>query len=143
MPRSSASAPRSGCPISIALELFGDPWSLLIVRDLMFKGINTFGGFAAAGEGIASNILADRLSRLELTGIITKAGDPTDARRFVYRLTAKGVGLAPMLVELVLWSAEHENTDAPEGMLAQMRTKRSRFLRGVRAAWHRSGDLTA
>jgi DNA-binding HxlR family transcriptional regulator len=135
MPRTSSLRPRSGCPISIALELFGDPWSLLIVRDLMFKGIDTFGGFLQGGEGIASNILSDRLERLEQTGILTKARDRTDGRRFVYRLTEKGIALAPMMVELVLWSAEHEHTEAPASTIASMRGQRARFLRQVRAQW--------
>jgi DNA-binding HxlR family transcriptional regulator len=135
MPRSSSSQPRSGCPISIALELFGDPWSLLIVRDLMFKGINTFGGFLGAGEGIASNILSDRLARLEETGLLTKARNRADGRRFVYRLTAKGLALAPMLVELVLWSADHERTDAPASTLALMRDHRDEFLQQLHAQW--------
>lgn len=135
MPRISSHPPRSGCPISIALELFGDPWSLLIVRDLMFKGIDTFGGFQQAGEGIATNILSDRLERLEQTGILTKARDRADGRRFVYRLTEKGIALAPVLVELVLWSAEFEHTDAPAPTVALMRGQRARFLRQVRQQW--------
>ncbi len=135
MPRTSSSQPRSGCPISLALELFGDPWSLLIVRDLMFKGIKTFGGFLEAGEGIASNILSDRLERLELAGLLTKTRDRADGRRFVYRLTAKGIALAPMMTELVLWSADHEQTEAPAATIAFMRGQRAKFLRQVRAQW--------
>ena len=119
---------RSGCPISIALETLGDSWSLLIVRDLMFKGHKTFNEFLRAGEGIASNILADRLARLESTGIVEKRADPDDGRRLLYRLTRKGIGLAPMLIELVLWSARHEETDAPDAVLREMRTHRKRFL---------------
>src|SRR5687767_15966738 len=88
---------RSGCPISIALEIFGDAWSLLIVRDLMFKGLRTFSEFASSDERIATNILADRLARLESAGIVTKAADPADARRLHYRLTDKGLDLAPAL----------------------------------------------
>lgn len=135
MPRPSSSQPRSGCPISLALELFGDPWSLLIVRDLMFKGIHTFGGFLDAGEGIASNILSDRLTRLEETGLLTKTRDAADGRRFVYRLTEKGIALAPMMVELVLWSADHEQTEAPAATITFMRDQRAKFLRQIRAQW--------
>ena len=139
MVTSSAARPRrSGCPISIALELLGDAWSLLIVRDLMFKERRTFNDFLTGGEGIASNILADRLRKLEDAGIVVKRRDTQDARRFVYRLTAKGIDLAPVLVELVVWSARHETTDAPPPMVRAMRTDRTAFVANVRKAWKES-----
>ena len=128
-------SPRSGCPISIALDLFGDAWSLLIVRDLMFKGLRTFSEFAGSDEKIATNTLSDRLARLEAAGILTKAADPTDARRVHYRLTEKGIDLAPALVEIVLWGARHEQTDAPPNMLRAMRLHREKFLTDVRKRW--------
>jgi DNA-binding HxlR family transcriptional regulator len=128
-------ARRSGCPISIALDIFGDTWSLLIVRDLMFKGLRTFSEFACSDEQIATNILADRLARLEAAGILTKAADPTDARRVHYRLTEKGLDLAPALVEIVLWCARHEQTGAPPNMLRAMRLHREQFLADVRKRW--------
>lgn len=131
---------RSGCPISLALEVLGDAWSLLIVRDLMLRGRRTFNEFLDGGEGIASNILANRLARLEQTGILTKRRDTSDARRFVYRLTAKGVDLAPMLVELVQWSARHHDSDAPPHTLRAMRRDRDRFVAQIRAAWAAGGD---
>lgn len=131
---------RSGCPISTALELFGDAWSLLVVRDLMFKGLRTFNEFLNAGEGIASNILSERLARLEAGGILTKRRDPGDARRHIYRLTEKGIDLAPALLEIVLWSAHHGDTDAPESTLHAMRTDREGFLAQVRAAWAAEAD---
>jgi DNA-binding HxlR family transcriptional regulator len=115
--------------------VLGDAWSLLIVRDLMFKGLRTFNEFLNAGEGIASNILSDRLARLEAAGILTKARDPQDARRHVYRLTEKGIDLAPALLEVVLWAARYEDTDAPESTLHEMRSHRERFLAEVRNAW--------
>jgi DNA-binding HxlR family transcriptional regulator len=135
VPRSSSRLPRSGCPISIALERFGDPWSLLIVRDVMFKGLRTFNQFQRAGEGIASNILSDRLERLEEAGILRKQRDPADGRRFVYRLTAKGLDLAPVLIELVLWSSRYEETDAPRATVKEMRERRATVLRRVRSQW--------
>jgi len=127
--------PRSGCPISIALELLGDAWSLLIVRDLMFKDRRTYNDFLTGGEGIASNILADRLRKLEDANIIEKRRDASDARRFVYRLSPKGIDLAPVLVELVVWSARHEHTDAPAAVVRMMRTDRETFLADVRRRW--------
>ena len=126
---------RSGCPISIALELLGDTWSLLIVRDLMFKGRHTYNEFLTAGEGIATNILADRLRRLERAGIVEKRSDPSDGRRAKYRLTAKGVDLAPVLVDLVVWSATHEDTDAPPPVVRQMRADRDACIAEVRRQW--------
>jgi DNA-binding HxlR family transcriptional regulator len=128
-------ARRSGCPISIALEIFGDAWSLLVVRDLMFKGLRTFNEFANAGEGISTNILADRLAKLEAAGILTKKTDPADSRRSHYRLTEKGIDLAPALVEIVLWAARHEPTEAPTSTVRKMRAQRERFLAEVRDRW--------
>lgn len=126
--RSSRPDRRSGCPISISLDIFGDRWSLLVVRDLMFKGMRTFKEFAAAGEGIATNILAERLARLESAGIIAGAADPVDARRVLYHLTEKGMGLAPVLVEMVIWAARFEDTDAPAETVRAMRRDRAAFI---------------
>lgn len=136
MRRSQAHQPRSGCPIGIALDLIGDPWTLLIVRDLMFKGGKTFNDFLEAGENIATNVLTDRLARLEANGIVGKERDTADARRFIYRLTEKGADLAPVLVELVLWAARYEKTDAPPDVLRAMRGDRDNFLKQVRASLH-------
>ena len=119
--------------------MLGDGWTPLVVRDLMFKGLRRFNEFLAAGEGIASNVLADRLARLEAHGIVTKNADPADARRYPYRLTEKGLDLAPMLVGLVLWSARHEQTDAPARTVHEMRTRRRRFPQQVRRGWMKAG----
>lgn len=94
---------RSGCPLSISLEVLGDRWSLLIVRDLMVRGYHTFKEFEASGEGIATNILANRLQRLAATGIICLEADEKDRRRLNYWLTEKGIDLAPVLLEMFLW----------------------------------------
>jgi len=96
---------RSGCPISCSLDLLGDKWSLLIVRDMVFVGKRYFKEFLSSDEGIASNILADRLQRLEVTGIIAKRSDPDSGRQMLYSLTEKGIALIPILVELVCWGA--------------------------------------
>jgi DNA-binding HxlR family transcriptional regulator len=138
MRRTQARGRRSGCPIGIALDLLGDPWTLLVVRDLMFKGARSFSDLLQGGEGIATNILADRLARLEAGGILAKQPDPDDARRSIYRLTEKGMDLAPVLVELVLWAAKHERTDAPPATVKAMRADRELFLKPVRAAWKAS-----
>jgi DNA-binding HxlR family transcriptional regulator len=134
---------RSDCPISIALEIFGDTWSLLVIRDLMFKGLCTFNEFAAAGEGIATNVLAARLARLEAAGILEKRADPDDARRIRYRLTEKGIDLAPVLVEIVLWSSRHEDTAAPAATVRAMRRNREQVIAGIRERWAAGQGLRA
>jgi DNA-binding HxlR family transcriptional regulator len=138
MKSKSRTSRRSGCPISIALEIFGDSWSLLIVRDLMFKGFQTFNEFLAAGEGIASNILTNRLAKLEAAGILKKSPDAADARRYRYRLTEKGIDLAPALIEIVLWSARYEDTEAPAATVRAMRTQREQVVAGVRERWSKN-----
>lgn len=129
---------RSSCPINIALETFGDTWSLLIVRDLMFKGRKTYGEFLDGGEGIATNMLSDRLARLTASGIIEKRRDPDDARRFIYQLTSKGIDLAPLLTEMIVWSATHETTAAPPEQVRRMLDDRDGFLADIRAEWERT-----
>ena len=126
---------RSSCPINISLEILGDRWSLLIVRDLMFRGFRTYKELAESEEGIATNILADRIRRLEQCGIIQIEADTTDRRKQIYRLTAKGMDLAPVLVELILWGARYEDTEAPPALLRKMQKNRAEFLSDIRARW--------
>lgn len=132
---------RSGCPINVLLEMLGDTWSLLIVRDMMFFGRTTYNEFLNAGEGIATNVLSDRLQRLECVGIVEKRRNPSDARKFIYRLTAKGFDLAPMLVEMILWSAQHEETAAPPEIIERMKADREGFIAGLRENWAKSEPL--
>jgi DNA-binding HxlR family transcriptional regulator len=102
---------RSGCPISASLDVIGDRWSLLIVRDLLFPGFRTYKQFLGSGEGIATNILADRLQRLEAAGIITSEPDAADKRRLIYGLTQKGRDLAPVLLELSRWGVKYQECE--------------------------------
>jgi DNA-binding HxlR family transcriptional regulator len=132
---------RSGCPVSVTLETFGDRWSLLVIRDLMVRGLRTFKDFRDSGEGIATNILADRLRKLEESGIILAETEKADARRVNYRLTEKGVDLAPVLLELLIWGARHEKTDAPRAAIAHMEKNREGALAEVRRHW-RERDST-
>jgi DNA-binding HxlR family transcriptional regulator len=132
---------RSGCPVSISLENFGDRWSLLVIRDLMVRGYRTFKEFQEAGEGIATNILADRLRRLEELGIIVAEEEETDGRRVNYRLTEKGIDLAPVLLELLIWGARHEQTGAPCAVIDNMERNREQVLAEVRRRW-RERDST-
>ncbi len=135
VPGKPKSKHRSGCPVSISLERFGDRWSLLIIRDLMVRGFRTFKQFQESGEGIATNILADRLKRLEAAGIVTTEEEETDARRVNYRLTKKGIDLAPVLLELLIWGARHEETGAPCALIAKMEKNRNQVLAEVRRRW--------
>src|SRR6476660_2329778 len=128
-------ARRSGCPVSLSLEEFGDRWSLLIIRDLMVRGFRTFTEFERSGEGIATNILASRLAKLKAARIITAEAEQTDARRVNYRLTEKGIDLAPVLLELLIWGARHEKTAAPDGLAEKMEKHREQFLGDVRRRW--------
>lgn len=141
MPGTRTSRRRSDCPVSIALELFGDRWSLLVIRDLMVRGFRTFKEFQESGEGIATNILADRLHKLESARIIASTPDPDDARRLHYRLTGRGIDLAPMMLELLLWSARHEHTAAPCALVDHIEEHREEFLAEVRRRWE-DRDLT-
>ena len=110
---------RSDCPISTALDIFGDKWTLLIVRDLMFKGKQSYGEFLNSEEKIATNILADRLQLLEYAGIVTKNTDPANGVKFIYKLTPKGIDLLPILVETILWSARHDAGTAADPLFVE------------------------
>ena len=121
--------------------MLGDRWSLLIVRDLMVRGFRTFREFQESGEGIATNILSDRLKKLEAAGIIIGEPEETDGRKINYRLTKKGIDLAPLLLEIFVWAARHEETGASCGIIAEMEKHRDRVIAETRRRW-RERDLT-
>jgi DNA-binding HxlR family transcriptional regulator len=125
----------------MSLERFGDRWSLLIIRDLMVRGFRTFTEFEESGEGIATNILADRLQKLESARIIVEETDERDARRVNYRLTEKGIDLAPVLLELLIWGARHEDAGASCAVILRMEKNRNEVLAEVRRRW-RERDST-
>lgn len=125
---------RSACPISFALDLLGDRWTLLVVRDLVFAGKRNFQEFIASPEQIATNILADRLARLEEAGIVTRRRDPDNARRVDYALTPRGADLIPVLLELIRWGASHDpETAAPAGFVARIVHDRDGLAAELRA----------
>ncbi len=111
--------------------MLGDRWSLLIIRDMMLRGFRSYKEFMECYEGIATNILADRLRKLVAYGIIATEPDPADGRKVVYSLTQKGIDLAPVLTEMVLWAAAHEDT-GNQALVRQMREDKEEFLAGVR-----------
>jgi DNA-binding HxlR family transcriptional regulator len=137
MPRRTSRPRRSSCPVATSLDIFGDKWSLLVIRDLLFTDRRRFGDFAGADEGIATNVLAERLERLECEGLIRREQDPADGRKFVYGLTAKGLDLAPLIVEMVIWAARYEKTAAPPDLVRSMERDREKFLHGLRTRWER------
>jgi DNA-binding HxlR family transcriptional regulator len=98
---------RSGCPINLSLEVFGDRWSLLILRDMMFGGKRHFRELLRSEEGISSNILADRLRKLSEEGMITRADDPTHKQKAIYSLTEKAIALVPVFAHLGAWGRRH------------------------------------
>lgn len=100
---------RSHCPINFGLESFGDKWSLLILRDIIFRGKRAYGDFLKSEEGFATNILATRLATLENEGILEKRADPGDARKSFFVLTEKGLDLIPLLFEMILWSSKYDS----------------------------------
>jgi DNA-binding HxlR family transcriptional regulator len=135
VPGRPSSKPRSGCPVSISLERFGDRWSLLIIRDLMVRGYRTFREFQESGEGIATNVLADRLKKLQAAGIITVEADETDGRKLNYRLTEKGIDLAPVMLDLLVWASRHEETGAPCAVIENMAENRTAILAETKRRW--------
>jgi DNA-binding HxlR family transcriptional regulator len=116
------------------VEVLGDRWSLLIIRDMMLREFRSYKEFLESYEGIATNILADRLRKLEKHGIITTRKDPLDGRKVVYVLTQKGIDLAPVLTEMVLWAAGHEDT-GNEALIQLIKKDKEQFLAGVRQKW--------
>lgn len=98
---------RSYCPINLSLEIFGDRWTLLVLRDMMFGGKRHFREFLQSDELIASNILAKRLELLVEQGILTKADDPTHKQKAVYSLTEKGIALLPIIVQIGAWGSRY------------------------------------
>lgn len=104
----STNRSNSTCPVTFALDTFGDKWSLLILRDMFFKGKHYYGEFLTSPEKISTNILADRLGKLESDGLVTKTRDLENSSKFQYALTQKGKDLLPLLLEMVTWSAKYD-----------------------------------
>jgi DNA-binding HxlR family transcriptional regulator len=117
--------------------MLGDRWSLLILRDMMLRGFRSYKEFLDSYEGIATNILADRLKRLVAYGIITTREDPTDGRKLVYVLTDKGIDLAPVLAEMVLWAARHEKTEN-QALIRELQNDKQGFVAAVQQRYRKT-----
>ena len=120
---------KSDCPIYFGLEIFGDKWTLLVIRDLMFKGKHYFGEFLGMEEKIATNILANRLALLEDSGIVTKTVDLKHKSKQVYKLSQKGIDLLPTLIEIIIWSAKYDKqTGAGEEFIREAKKDREGLI---------------
>lgn len=128
---------RSGCPLNASVEILGDRWSLLIIRDMMLRGFRSYKEFLGSYEGIATNILADRLRNLEAHGVVRSKIDPEDARKLIYQLTKKGIDLAPVLTEMVLWAGGHEKTEN-QALVRLMQKDKTKFIAEIRKRWEKS-----
>jgi DNA-binding HxlR family transcriptional regulator len=112
---------RSGCPINLTLEVLGDPWSLIVVRDIMFGNRRSFGDLRRhSEEGIASNILADRLARLISVGLLTRRSDPSHSQKAIYSLTEASIQLVPLLVQMGAWGRRHTRASRELSIRAQL-----------------------
>lgn len=127
---------RSNCPINYSLEIFGDRWSLLVLRDLVFNNKRTYGDFLSSSEGIATNVLASRLAMLETSGLINKYHSTENRKVFYYSLTQHGIELIPVLVELVLWGASNgpKNKDLSKWAASIKKDKPATIKRLIRDA---------
>jgi DNA-binding HxlR family transcriptional regulator len=135
---------RSNCPINFGLETFGDMWSLLIVRDIVYFGKKSYGEFLESDEGIATNILASRLAQLEQTGIVVRRPHETDRRKEVYELTEKGLDLIPILLELANWGAQYDpQTSAPKEWIDLVNADKARMTRLIRNTVQSGGSVFA
>lgn len=133
---------RSDCPINYALEMFGDKWSLLIIRDILYLGKKTYGEFLESDEGIATNILANRLAELEQKGILAKKPHEKDKRKEVYLLTEKGLDLIPIMLELANWSFKHDpQTAAPKIWIDMVNADKANITRLIRDTVRNGGSI--
>ncbi len=125
---------KSDCPVHFALEVFGDAWALLIIRDLMFKRRTSYTDFLRAEEGIATNVLADRLVRLEEDGVIERTAGSGRGTASSYRLTSKGIDLLPIMLEIIRWSAQYDpKTAADQRFVRRLRRDRVSLEAEIRA----------
>lgn len=131
--RQQALTRRSDCPVSYALDILGDKWTLLVVRDLVFVRKRHFRDFLASPENIASNILASRLRLLVAQGLVARRKDPDSARQVIYELTPKGSDLIPVMLELIRWSAKYDaKTAVPDAFVRRIAKDRDGLIAQLR-----------
>ena len=131
---------RSDCPVSSSLDIWGDKWSLLIIRDLMFAKECTYGDFLKAPERIATNILASRLLALEENKIIGKLDHPESKAKVLYRLTKKGIDLLPIMIEINVWAEKYFPIPADrKAMLKEVKKDKAAFIKSMTKELERQG----
>ena len=124
---------QSGCPVAFSLDMFGDRWSLLVIREIMLRGKTTYSDFQNIEEAIATNVLADRLKHLETEGIIAKHRDPDNRRSYIYSLTEKGRDLASIMIEIILWGGRHDQRpQAMRDVVNKIQKDRTGFEKSIR-----------
>ena len=132
---------RSACPMACALDLIGDRWTLLVVRDMTLMGKTRFSEFLESPEGIATNVLSDRLQRLQDSGIVISGKDPEDGRRVLYAMTKMGLDLLPMMLELAVWGAKHRpESGVPKELKERYLADKDQFLSELRERVKRSSS---
>lgn len=125
---------RSECPISCSLDVWGDKWSLLIIRDLMMLKQCTYGDFLKSEEKIATNILAARLLMLEENGIISKSNHPDSKAKVLYKLTLKGIDLLPLMIEINLWADKYSILPADrKSILEEIKKDKEGFIKNAKS----------
>ncbi|HKX72691.1 MAG TPA: helix-turn-helix domain-containing protein [Candidatus Saccharimonadales bacterium] len=133
---------KSHCPVNFALESFGDPWTLLIVRDIAYFGKKTYGDFLESEEAIATSVLASRLIAMEQKGILLKTQHPTDRRKEIYTLTEKGLDLIPVILEMSGWATHYDpHTGAPKQFVAAVYANRDAMFALVRETVQAGGSI--
>jgi len=119
---------RSTCPINYSVEIFGDKWMLLILRDIMFNGKNSFLEFRASNEKISSAVLTEKLNTLLSEGIVSKVTSPKNASKFLYLITDKGIELVPVMVELLNWGSTYNPDGGPKPMLDRIKQNKKKMI---------------
>jgi len=134
----------SGCPVRFGMSQFGDKWSFLIIRDLMFKGRKYYHEFLEAGEGISTNILASRLADLERNGLVSKCQDTVKRSKYIYRLTEKGIALIPMMLSMIDWAEKYDNqTEVPTAFINKLRANPLKLAQELQAHLAQQNEQTS
>lgn len=134
---------RSDCPINYVVEIVGDKWSLLIIRDIALFGKTSYGEFQASDEKIATNVLSSRLAMLEANDIINKKQDPANRTKYIYSLTSSGLELVSILVDMLVWSHKRQPIEGePDASLAKMALENRQQLIDAIKAHVRAGNKT-
>jgi DNA-binding HxlR family transcriptional regulator len=135
---------KSDCAINYSLEMFGDPWSLLIVRDIVYFGKKTYGEFLASAERIGTSVLARRLAALEKSGVLAKKPSEGDKRKGEYWLTEKGLNLIPIMLDLAYWGAIHDpNTGASQDWIDAISADKQAIIDRTRTIVRNGGSVLA